>query len=379
MRAHPRPRYALAPVTLGNVVETVQSTGTVQPLTQVQVGAQISGRISKVFVDFNSTVKKGDQLAEIDPTLLDATVEQSKAQLDAAQALRIRARAALTSAQASLDRVQKLRTENLASQADVDSSLGLRDGALADLRSAQAQIVQAQAGLDYAQANVTYARIFAPIDGLVVSRNIDPGQTVASSFQAPTLFVIAEDLRKMRILAEIDEADVGKLKEGMVAETSVDAFAGEVFHGIVSQVRYNPTSVQGVVTYMAVVDVENPEMKLRPGMTATVTVKTREARGVLRIPNAALRYKPSRPGKDGMDGVEPNPDERLEPLAPAKGRIYLGIGKVPGKETAELKVVDIGVTDGINTELKTTELAVGTRVVTDESDQEDKKQGPRLF
>src|SRR5207237_229007 len=167
--------------------------------------------------------------------------------------------------------------------------------------------------------NMTYARIFAPIDGLVVSRNIDPGQTVAASFQSPTLFVIAQDLRKMRILAEIDEADVGKLKEGMVAEASVDAFAGEIFKGMVSQVRYNPNSVQGVVTYLAVVDVDNPDMKLRPGMTATVTVKTREVKGVLRLPNAALRYRPSPPGKEGgkdgtKESAEPKPEVKLEPL-----------------------------------------------------------------
>jgi HlyD family secretion protein len=375
-RPPPQPRYILAPVTLGDVVETVQSTGTVQPLTQVQVGAQISGRITKVMVDFNSIVKKDEVLAEIDPTLLDATVEQHRAQLKAAEALRTRANAALKASQAALDRSEKLHAENLASQADVDQAHGLRDVAFADLGSAEAQIVQLRAQLEYSTANVTYARILAPIDGLVVSRNVDPGQTVASSLQAPTLFVIAQDLRKMRVLAEIDEADVGKLKEGMVAETSVDAFAGEVFEGIVSQVRYNPNSVQGVVTYLAVVDVENPDMKLRPGMTATVTVKTREAKRVLRLPNAALRFKPS---KEAKDGSEPKPEERLEPVPHGKGRIYLGIAAAPGKEMAEAKVVDIGISDGINTELKTNELSAGTKVVTDESDQDDKKRGPRLF
>ncbi len=381
-RPPPQPRYVLSPVTLGDVVESVQSTGTVQPLTQVQVGAQISGRIAKVFVDFNSVVKKGDVLAEIDPTLLGATVEQNRAQLVAAEAQVTRTQAALTASQAALDRVERLRAENLASQADVDQARGQRDVAQADLASAKAQIVQTKAQLNYSQANMTYARIFAPIDGLVVSRNIDPGQTVAASFQAPTLFVIAQDLRKMRILAEIDEADVGKLKEGMVAEATVDAFSGEIFKGVVSQVRYNPNSVQGVVTYLAVVDVENPEMKLRPGMTATVTVKTHEVKGVLRLPNAALRYKPMPPGKDGKDGAkdgEPKPDVKLEPLAHGKGRIYLVVDNTPGKEKAEPKVVEVGITDGINTELKTSELGAGTKVVTDETDQDEKKRGPRLF
>jgi HlyD family secretion protein len=349
----------------------------------VQVGAQISGRIAKVFVDFNSIVKKGDVLAEIDPTLLGATVEQNRAQLTAAEAQLARAQAALTQSQAALDRVERLRSENLASQADVDQAHGQRDVTQADLASAKAQIVQTKAQLNYSQANMTYARIFAPIDGLVVSRNIDPGQTVAASFQAPTLFVIAQDLRKMRILAEIDEADVGKLREGMVAEASVDAFAGEVFKGVVSQVRYNPNSVQGVVTYLAVVDVENPEMKLRPGMTATVTVKTHEVKNVLRLPNAALRYRPTPPGKDNKDvakeNAEPKPEAHLEPLARGKGRVYLVTDGTPGKEKADFKVVEVGITDGMNTELKTSELPAGTKVVTDETDQEDKKRGPRLF
>ncbi len=361
----------------------MQSTGTVQPLTQVQVGAQISGRISKVFVDFNSIVKKGDVLAEIDPTLLGATVEQNKAQLTAAEAQLTRARAALTTSQAALDRIEKLRVENLASQADVDQARGQRDVAQADLAGARAQIIQTRAQLNYSTANMTYARIFAPIDGLVVSRNVDPGQTVAASFQSPTLFVIAQDLRKMRILAEIDEADVGKLREGMSAEASVDAFSGEVFKGNVSQVRYNPNSVQGVVTYLAVVDVENPDMKLRPGMTATVTVKTREVKDVLRLPNAALRYKPTPPSKDASKEVaresEPKPEVRLEPLGQGKGRIYLVVDPTPGKEKAEPKVVEVGITDGINTELKSTELPAQTKVVTDETDQDEKKRGPRLF
>jgi HlyD family secretion protein len=382
-RPPPQPRFVLAPITQGDVVESVQSTGTVQPLTQVQVGAQISGRIAKVFVDFNSIVKKGDVLAEIDPTLLGATVEQNKAQLTAAQAQVTRAQAALTTSQASLDRFEKLRAENLASQADVDQARGQRDVAQADLAAAKAQIVQTRAQLNYSTANMTYARIFAPIDGLVVSRNVDPGQTVAASLQAPVLFVIAQDLRKMRILAEIDEADVGKLKEGMTAEASVDAFAGEVFKGTVSQVRYNPNSVQGVVTYLAVVDVENPEMKLRPGMTATVTVKTREVKSVLRLPNAALRYKPTPPGKDSSrdakEGAEPKPEVRLEPLGRGKGRIYLVSDGTPGKEKADSRVVEIGITDGINTELKTSELPAATKVVTDETDQDEKKRGPRLF
>ena len=380
-RPPPQPKYVLSPITQGDIVESVQSTGTVQPLTQVQVGAQISGRIARVFVDFNSIVKKGDVLAEIDPTLLGATVEQNRAQAAAAEAQLGRTRAALATAQAAFDRFERLRAENLASQADVDQARGQRDVAEAEVAAARAQIIQTKAQLTYSRTNMTYTRIFAPIDGLVVSRNIDPGQTVAASFQAPTLFVIAEDLRRMRILAEIDEADVGKLKEGMKAEATVDAFTGEIFKGQVSQVRYNPNSVQGVVTYLAVVDVENPEMKLRPGMTATVTVKTREAKGVLRLPNAALRYRPTPPNRieAAKEGVEYKPEPPPEPLAHGKGRIYVLTDATLGKEKAGPKVIDVGITDGINTEVKTAELVLGAKVVTDETDADDKKKGPRLF
>ncbi|HMI85776.1 MAG TPA: efflux RND transporter periplasmic adaptor subunit [Polyangiaceae bacterium] len=380
-RPPPQPKYVLSPITQGDVVESVQSTGTVQPLTQVQVGAQISGRIAKVFVDFNSVVKKGDVLAEIDPTLLGATVEQSRAQAAAAEAQLGRAQAALATAQVALTRIERLRAENLASQADADQARGQRDVTEAEVAAARAQIIQTKAQLSYSRTNMAYSRIYAPIDGLVVSRNIDPGQTVAASFQAPTLFVIAEDLRRMRILAEIDEADVGKLKEAMTADATVDAFAGEVFHGKVSQVRYNPNSVQGVVTYLAVVDVDNPDMKLRPGMTATVTVKTREAKGVLRLPNAALRYRPTPPNRveAAKDGVEFKPEPPPEPLAHGKGRIYLLTETTLGKEKASSKVIEVGITDGINTEVRTSELALGAKVVTDETDADDKKKGPRLF
>jgi HlyD family secretion protein len=380
-RPPPQPKYVLSSITQGDIVESVQSTGTVQPVTQVQVGAQISGRIAKVFVDFNSFVKKGDVIAEIDPTLLGATVEQNRAQAAAAEAQLGRTQAALATAQATLSRVERLRAENLASQADVDQARGQRDVAEAEVAAARATIIQTKAQLSYSRTNMQYARIYSPIDGLVVSRNIDPGQTVAASFQSPTLFVIAEDLRRMRILAEIDEADVGKLTEGMKAEASVDAFAGETFRGQVSQVRYNPNSVQGVVTYLAVIDVENPDMKLRPGMTATVTVKTRERKGVLRLPNAALRYRPTPPNRveAAKAGVEFKPEPPPEALSFGKGRVYMLTDSTLGKEKAEPKVIEIGITDGINTELKTSELSLGSKVVTDETDADDKKKGPRLF
>ena len=273
-RPPPPAKYVVGQMSVGDVTETVQSTGQVKPLTEVQVGAQVSGRITRVYVDFNSTVKKGDVLAEIDPTLFGAQIDANRAQLAAAQAQEVKGQAALLTAKQRADRAKKLLAEGIGSQADLDTAQGAYEVAVADVAAAKAQIAQIQATLRSSRTSLEYTHIFSPIDGVVINRAIDPGQTVAASFQAPVLFVIAQDLRKMRVLADIDEADVGKLKEGMEADVSVDAFPGESFQGKVSQVRYSPQSVSGVVTYAAVIEVDNPDVKLRPGMTATVTIRT---------------------------------------------------------------------------------------------------------
>lgn len=372
----PPSRYVTAEVSRGDVIETVQSTGQVKPLTEVQVGAQVSGRITKVFADFNSRVKAGDLLAEIDPTLFGAQIDTNRAQLQAATASVTRAESNLLTTRQRVERAKKLVAEGIGSQADLDTAQGAYDVAVADVAAAKAQVAQITAVLRSSKTNLDYTRIFSPIDGIVISRAIDPGQTVAASFQAPTLFVIAQDLRKMRVLADIDEADVGRLKEGMGAEVSVDAFPGEAFKGTVSQVRYSPLNVSGVVTYAAVIEVENPDVKLRPGMTATVTIRSAEAKGVTRVPNAALRYKPTPPtDKDG----KPVPQDPLPPLKPGTGRIYLLTDATPGNEKTEMRVVDVGITDGLNTELKTD---VGpAKLVTDETDDAGgaKKPQRRMF
>jgi HlyD family secretion protein len=362
-RPPPPPKYVTAEISKGDVFETVQSTGQVKPLTEVQVGAQVSGRITKVFVDFNSKVKAGDLLAEIDPTLFGAQIDTNRAQLAAATASVARAESNLATAKQRVDRAKKLVSEGIGSQADLDTAQGAYDVALADLAAAKAQVAQIGAVLRSSKTNLDYTRIYSPIEGIVINRAIDPGQTVAASFQAPTLFVIAQDLRKMRVLADIDEADVGRLGEGMQADVRVDAFPGESFKGVVSQVRYSPFNVSGVVTYAAVVEVDNPDIKLRPGMTATVTIRSAEAKDVSRIPNATLRYKPSPPmGKDG----KPVPQDPLPPLAPGKGRVYVVTDATPGAEKAEMREVEIGITDGLHTVLKTDLGQV--KLVTDETD-----------
>jgi HlyD family secretion protein len=367
----PPPKYVTGQLSKGDVVETIQSTGQVQPLTQVQVGAQVSGRITKVFVDFNSKVKSGDVLAEIDPTLFGAAIDQNRAALESAQAQVTHAEAALVTAKQRLDRAKKLVAEGIGSQADLDTAQGAYDVAVADVAAARANVVQLGAALRSSKTNLEYTRIYSPIDGVVITRNIDPGQTVAASFQAPVLFVIAQDLRKMRVLADVDEADVGKLKENMAAEVRVDAFPGEKFKGTVSQVRFSPNTVSGVVTYSAVIDVDNPDIKLRPGMTATVTIRTAEVKDATRLPNAALRFKPAPPvDKDGKK----IPQEPLPALGPSKGRIYLLTDETPGAEKAEMREVDVGITDGVNTVLKTDIGAA--KIVVDENDDPAKKKGP---
>jgi HlyD family secretion protein len=389
-RPAPPARYVAEPVMLGDVTEKVQATGTVQPLLEVNVGAQVNGRVTQVYVDFNSTVKKGDVLAEIDPLIYGTQVSAQVANLAGSRALLAQARASTESARAQrdmalvvLERTTKLFESNLASKSDLDTARGNYESVKAQLDAASANVQSQQAGigaqtaqLSQSTANLGYTKIYSPVDGIVVTRGIDPGATVVASFQAPVLFVIAQDLRKMRVLADVDEADVGKIQQGMDADCVVDAFPGDTFHGKVSQIRYSPNNVSGVVTYPAVVEVDNPEEKLRPGMTSTITVHTREARAVSRIPNAALRFRPTIP--TGADG-KPVPQPVEPPLGKGQGRVYVLTNDKPGQEKDEARQVSIGITDGIFTEVLDPSLPVGTKVVTDETDADDKKKKGKMF
>lgn len=363
-------RYLTAAETSGDVVEKVTATGTVQPVLQVNVGAQANGRVTRVFVDFNSPVKAGQLLAEIDPTIYGTQVTQQQAALLAQRAQLTSAVAGAENARIAMNRTEKLLKQNLASQADLDAIRGQYNVAMAAVEAQRANIVASDAQLSASRTNVTYTKIFSPVDGVVVTRSIDPGATVVASFQAPVLFVIAQDLRKMRVLADVDEADVGRLKETMAADAVVDAFPGDVFHGVVQQVRFSPNNVSGVITYPAVVEIDNPDEKLRPGMTATITIRTREAKDVMRIPNAALRYKPSPPPPpDGAPAASASasvpPPSSEPPLGKGEGRVYLVSGSPPD-EKAEPRIIRIGVTDGIQTEVLSG-LDATSKVVTDEN------------
>jgi HlyD family secretion protein len=384
-RPPPPAKFITAQVSVGDVIEKVQATGTVQPLLQVNVGAQVNGRVTEVLVDFNSVVKKGDVLAEIDPLIYGTQVSAQAANLSGQRAQLAQARASMASTKAQLDlarvaleRTEKLYAANLSAKSDLDTAHGnfdsLKaqfDAAAANAQTQEAAILAQSAQLSQSRANLGYTKIYAPVDGVVVTRSIDPGATVVASFQAPVLFVIAQDLRKMRVLADVDEADVGKIAEGMDADCVVDAFPGEVFHGKVSQIRYSANNVSGVVTYPAVVEVDNPEEKLRPGMTSTITVRSREAHAVNRIPNAALRYKPTPPqGPDGKPILQaPDP-----PLEKGTGRLWLLTGDKPGAEKEEARLVSIGITDGMFTEIKDTTLPTGVKVVTDENEMDKDKE-----
>jgi HlyD family secretion protein len=389
-RPPPPARFVTAQVALGDVIEKVQATGTVQPVLEVNVGAQVNGRVTQVPVDFNSVVKKGDVLAEIDPLIYGTQVNAQAANLAAQRAQLAQAKASMASMKAQLEtarisfeRTQKLFEGNLASRSDLDSASGnyqsfvaQYEAAKANVESQQATIAAQSAQLSQSTANLGYTKIYSPVDGIVVTRGIDPGATVVASFQAPVLFVIAQDLRKMRVLADVDEADVGKIKEGMDADCVVDAFPGEVFYGHVSQIRYSPNNVSGVVTYSAVVEVNNPDEKLRPGMTSTITVRSHEAHGIPRVPNAALRYKPTPP--TGPEG-KPIPQPPDPPLEKGAGRLWVLTNEKPGAEKDEMRVVSIGITDGMFTEVRDPSITVGTKVVTDENETEESKKKRKVF
>jgi HlyD family secretion protein len=326
-------------------------------------------------------------VAEIDPELVSAEVVQSKAQLDASRAALGRAQAAREAARLRRDRVRSLAAEAAASAAEFDQAQADLDIAEAEVTSAQAQIAQLNARLNSASATLKYTKIYSPIDGVVIDRRVEPGQTVAASFNTPVLFVIARDLTQMRVLAEIDEADVGKVAADMAVDVVVDAFPDHHFTGKLTQIRYSPTTVEGVVTYAAVVLVDNPEAKLRPGMTATATVETKAERGVLSVRNAALRFEPLGPddaatatksGESAPRGTShASPGPAPSPLGPGQGAVYVQLGGPPDKPRIERRVIDIGISDGVYTVVKNG-LDAGAAVIVDEKVNETQR-GFRLF
>ena len=287
------PEVSTAAVTEGDVVDTVGATGALEAVTTVQVGSQVSGIIQELNVDFNSIVREGDVIMRLDPSLFETQLEQARANLLRSEAEVERLSVAVDDAANQLRRSRELAAADLISDTELEAAEVTLRSARAQLRSAEAQVRQAQASLSMNEVNLEHTVIRAPIDGIVTSRLVDVGQTVAASFQAPELFVIAADLTKMRVIANVDESDVGRIRPNQRVTFTVDAFPAEEFEGAVSQIRLEPIVTQNVVTYATVIDAPNPELKLKPGMTATVTVEVARRENVIRIPNAALRFRPT--------------------------------------------------------------------------------------
>jgi HlyD family secretion protein len=332
------PRYETAPVSRGNIVQHVTASGSLSAVVSVDVGCQVSGQISKLFVDFNSTVTNGQLLAQIDPRIYEAMVTQAAAQ-------QANSKANLELQQAQMARNSQMFTNKLISGSDYDT-------AVATLHEAEATVAIQQGALDNAQANYGYCKIVAPASGIVVSRKVDVGQTVNAAMNTPVLFTIVQDLSKMNITANVAESDVGEVRVGQPVDFTVDAFPDEVFHGMVTQVRKSPTTTQNVVTYETIISVENPEQKLFPGMTADVSILVSERKDVLKIPNTALRYSP--PDGAVYDGTPPQKLKRNQ-------RLVYGTSA----DGAKLKpiVIKTGITDGTDTEVAEG-LKAGESVVT---------------
>jgi HlyD family secretion protein len=292
-RGDEAPEVATGVVSRGSILTVISATGTLEAVNTVLVGTQVSGAIQSLGADFNSIVKKGQVLARLDPSLVQAEILRAQANLLGAEADVERLNVMLQDAETKLGRAKELAARQLIAATDLDAAEITRRTNQAQVKAAAAQVTQARAALSQAQVNLQKTVIVSPIDGIVISRSVDMGQTVAASLQAPTLFTIAADLSQMQLKASIDESDLGSIKDGQTVTFHVDAFPNDVFHGKVQQVRLNPVIESNVVTYAAIISAPNAELKLKPGMTATVSVEVTRRDNVLRVPSAALRFKPT--------------------------------------------------------------------------------------
>jgi HlyD family secretion protein len=337
------PKFRLENIEKGDITATVTATGTLSALTTVAVGSQVSGIISRLYVDFNSNVKKGQLLAELDPTPFQALVDQRSADL-------VRAQAELRNTKLIFERSKNLMENQFISRQEYDT-------AESNVNGAEATVKQAEAAMRQAETNLSYTKIVSPIDGVVVNRAYDIGQTVAASFQAPTLFTIAQDLARMQVSTNIDEADIGKIKLGQKATFSVDAFPDETFMGKISQIRLSSAVVQNVVTYPVLIDVANPDLTLKPGMTANVSIPVEQLTNVMKIPNSALRFQP-----DPLDVEGDVKEGGIKKEAPIKKR-----GTIVYMMTADGKLrgipVQTSITDGTYTAIQSDQLKEGMPIV----------------
>lgn len=374
----PQPvKYVTEPAKRGNLVVTVSATGTLEPLKKVDVGIEVSGTIKSVDVDYNSEVKVGQVMAKLDTTRLEAQVQQNEAALEAARAKVLQAQASVQEAEAQLgrlNRVRELSGGKLPSQNDLDTAKANLARAKADEASAKASVAQAQGALDVARTDISKAVIKSPINGVVLTRSVEPGQTVAAQFQSPTLFTLAEDLTQMELQVDVDEADVGQVKEGQDATFTVDAYPDRTFPARITQVRYGSQTVEGVVTYKTVLKVDNSSLVLRPGMTATALITVNKRDNVVLVPNGALRFAPTTKTQTGSSrggglvgmllprppGMNANKVE--EPDTKSKEQ---RVWTVRNGELVALSFAR-GLSDGLHTEVASGQVESGMELVTDE-------------
>lgn len=362
-------RFDTAEVQQGDLTVTVTATGTVQPVNQVDVGSEISGTIESVLVDFNDSVSRGQILARMDTDRLRAQVIQARASLESAKAKREEARATVVETHLRYQRCEKLVAEQMCSREDLDTTHAAHVRAQALEASAKAQVSVAQAALEVHETDLAKAEIRSPINGLVLRRQIEPGQTVAASLQAPVLFTLAEDLALMELHVAVDEADVGKIAEDQSATFSVDAYPERSFPARIQQVRYAPQTIEGVVTYETVLSVDNSELKLRPGMTATAVITVQQLNNVLLVPNAALRFTPpssksTRRRGGGIFGTlfrRPSSNRKRPDVSGSGGQ---KVWVLRDNQPMAVKV-KTGASDGKFTEFRSTELTAGQQVIVD--------------
>ena len=355
-RDHAAPEVITAPVTRGAIVSAIAATGTVEAVTTVEVGSQVTGTIQSLGADFNSIVKKGQVLVRLDPAVMQSTVEQARANLERASADVDRLQVALADADQKLSRARQLTARQLIPATDFEDAAVEKQSSEAQVRSAEAATSQARASLKQAEVNLEKTVIASPIDGIVIARSVDVGQTVSASVSAPTLFVIAADMTEMQVNASVDESDVGRITAGQTVNFTVDAYPNDTFHGTVGQVRLNPDVSSNVVTYTAIVSAPNPELKLKPGMTANLTIEVARRNGVLRVPASALRFQPTPEVMKAYDGTA---DISIANTRAAGSTIWtLVAGRL------DPVAVTTGATDGAITEILEGPLVEGTKVVT---------------
>ena len=362
--------YATEPVTRGNLTVIVTATGSAQPITQVNISSELSGTVRKVLVDYNSPVTTGQMLAQLDMDKLTAAVANARAKLEAARAKVIDAAASIEEKHGQYERRRLLVTKQAASAEDLDMAKGAYDRAVAQHASALADVKVAEADLRINEINLTKASISSPIDGIVLTRNVDPGQIVASSLQAPVLFVIAEDLRRMELRVDVDEADVGKIKIGEKATFSVDAYPDRKFPAEIKDIRFGSEVVQGVVTYKAILSIDNSELLIRPGMTATAEIVVQQVAGALLVPNQALRFSPaaSQAREEQRSFLQRLLPRGRPPFRPPSKQDETGTNRTVWTLHDGVPVavrVITGVSDGRRTEIAKGDLVADQRVIVD--------------